>query len=108
MADSATSWYAWLSEARLVPQEYQYIISVISTFFITLAIIPITPIVFLFIYDIILWFWRLAAAHWCLRREQRTPAAGTQPARPPMITTPPDESLEPTQTNERHTGMPEQ
>ncbi|KAL2174490.1 uncharacterized protein P884DRAFT_68240 [Thermothelomyces heterothallicus CBS 202.75] len=109
MADPAASWYAWLNELRLVPQEYQYIISVISGFFITLAMIPIAPILLLVIYDIILWFWRLAGANWRLGRARRTRAANTEPTRPPMITPPPGESLGSTETNEqRHNIMPEQ
>ena len=88
MADYASEvvgWYSWLTELSLLPQEYQYIIRVISGFFvrllllpnppgpelpltrsaptqITLALTPIVPIAGLVIYDFALWVWRLTAA----------------------------------------------
>ncbi|KAL2146758.1 hypothetical protein VTI28DRAFT_2593 [Corynascus sepedonium] len=79
MANAISSWYTWLTELRIIPQEYQYITSVISSFFITLALAPIIPIILLFVYDVILWFWRLAAANWQLRLSRRTGAAMPTP-----------------------------
>ncbi|SPQ23175.1 ef3ae08d-3632-41e3-b67d-2e8b74b4fa19 [Thermothielavioides terrestris] len=65
MADYASevaSWFTWLSELSIVPSEYQYIIRIISAFFVTLGLVPIVPIALLVIYDVGLWLWRLAAA----------------------------------------------
>ncbi len=36
-ASEAVGWYGWLSELSILPQEYQYIIRVISSFFVSLA-----------------------------------------------------------------------
>jgi hypothetical protein len=38
MTDYATetaSWYLWLTELSIIPQEYRYIINVISSFFVS-------------------------------------------------------------------------
>jgi len=42
MANAISSWYTWLTELRIIPQEYQYITSVISSFFVSLTVNP-TP-----------------------------------------------------------------
>jgi hypothetical protein len=105
MADygsAPTSWYVWLSELSIIPQEYRYIISTISSLFVSsfasdvilavtvtdrglgqiiLALTPIIPIVALVIYDVILWFWRLAVANW---RARSAPRIEIAPAEPPM------------------------
>jgi hypothetical protein len=38
-ASAPTSWYVWLSELSIVPQEYRYIISTISSLFVS-SLIP--------------------------------------------------------------------
>ena len=46
MADYASEvvgWYSWLTELSLLPQEYQYIIRVISGFFVRLLMLPTPP-----------------------------------------------------------------
>ncbi|KAK4234402.1 hypothetical protein C8A03DRAFT_37817 [Achaetomium macrosporum] len=55
-------WFAWLTKLSIIPSEYQYVIRMISSFFITLSLLPIVPIALLVIYDVCLWLWRLAAA----------------------------------------------
>ncbi|KAH6618090.1 hypothetical protein B0J18DRAFT_270929 [Chaetomium sp. MPI-SDFR-AT-0129] len=85
-ASEPVGWFTWILELRIVHPEYQYIIKAISTFFITLALIPIAPIIALVIYDVILWFWRLAIASfatWRARRTQRAAGSRTEPQRPP-------------------------
>ncbi|KAG7286106.1 hypothetical protein NEMBOFW57_008409 [Staphylotrichum longicolle] len=92
MADYASEtvgWYVWLSELSILPQEYQYIMRVISSFFITLALTPIVPIIALVIYDLILWLWRLAAASWSARSAMRSDVAAQLPKHPPINTTAP-------------------
>lgn len=43
MADYASDtvgWYVWLSELSILPQEYQYIMRVISSFFVSYLFSP--------------------------------------------------------------------
>ncbi|KAK4154340.1 hypothetical protein C8A00DRAFT_32855 [Chaetomidium leptoderma] len=80
MTDSAANgWYVWLTELSIIPREYHYITRMISSFFITLALTPIVPIIVLVIYDVILWFWRLAAASWRDRPATRMHVAADPP-----------------------------
>ncbi|KAH6843074.1 hypothetical protein B0I37DRAFT_210982 [Chaetomium sp. MPI-CAGE-AT-0009] len=80
-ASESSNWYVWLTELSIIPEEYRYIISIISSFFITLALAPIIPIIALVIYDLILWFWRLAIANWRARFTPRIEII--PPAEPP-------------------------
>lgn len=34
-ASEPVGWYVWITELSLIPQEYQYIIRVISSFFVS-------------------------------------------------------------------------
>jgi nitrate reductase NapE component len=83
-ASEPTSWYLWLTELSIIPQEYRYIISIISSLFLTLALTPIVPIVVLVIYDLMLWFWRLAVANWRARFAPRIEIAPAEPPTPPI------------------------
>ncbi|KAH6640509.1 hypothetical protein F5144DRAFT_97980 [Chaetomium tenue] len=83
-ASAPTSWYVWLNELSIIPQEYRYIISTISSLFIILALTPIIPIVALVIYDLILWFWRLAVANWRARAGPRIEIVPPEPPMPPI------------------------
>ncbi|KAK3902554.1 hypothetical protein C8A05DRAFT_15391 [Staphylotrichum tortipilum] len=71
-ASDTAGWIGWLAELCSNPHEYHFIIRVMCSFFITLALAPIVPIAGLIVYDLTLWFWRLAAANW---RARGTPAA---------------------------------
>lgn len=42
-ASAPTSWYVWLSELSIIPQEYRYIISTISSLFVS----RIAPVIIL-------------------------------------------------------------
>ncbi|KAK3349330.1 hypothetical protein B0T25DRAFT_239600 [Lasiosphaeria hispida] len=53
--DQHVSWYVWFTELSIVPDEYRYVLRLISWFFITLALTPIVPIILLVIYDFALW-----------------------------------------------------
>jgi hypothetical protein len=83
-ASESSNWYVWLTELSIIPQEYRYIISIISSFFITLALTPIIPIVALVIYDLVLWFWRLAIANWRARFTPRIEISPAEPPTPPL------------------------
>ncbi|KAK4043154.1 hypothetical protein C8A01DRAFT_32796 [Parachaetomium inaequale] len=103
MTDYATetaSWYVWLTELSIIPQEYRYIINLISSFFITLALTPIVPIAVLVIYDLMLWFWRLAVANWRARSAPRIVVA--EPPELPANGTALNGSLRPTHTDGLH------
>jgi hypothetical protein len=39
-ASEAAGWYVWFTELSLIPQEYQYIIRVISSFFVSRPVLP--------------------------------------------------------------------
>ncbi|KAL2266240.1 hypothetical protein VTJ83DRAFT_5592 [Remersonia thermophila] len=73
-SSSATTWYSWLVNLGILPGESHYIIRFISSFFISLAVIPIVPVVLMFIYDVSLWLWRITAAQ-LRRRHARVAAA---------------------------------
>jgi hypothetical protein len=92
-ASEPVGWYVWITELSLIPQEYQYIIRVISSFFITLALAPILPVVVLVFVDLILWFWRLAVASWRAGVAPDIQAAGLP--RPPITGTVLAGALEP-------------
>ncbi|KAK3303465.1 uncharacterized protein B0T15DRAFT_275941 [Chaetomium strumarium] len=61
-ASDIANWYGWITELSVIPSEYRYVIRMISSFFITLGLLPIVPIALLVIYDVVLWLWRHAAA----------------------------------------------
>ncbi|KAK4128484.1 hypothetical protein N657DRAFT_676265 [Parathielavia appendiculata] len=70
------SWYVWLTELSIIPPEYHDVISMISSFFLILALTPIIPIIGLVIYDVSLWACRLAAASWRTRPTTPVDLAG--------------------------------
>ncbi|KAL2119582.1 hypothetical protein VTJ04DRAFT_6543 [Mycothermus thermophilus] len=71
------SWYNWL-----FPDESHYILRLISSFFITLALAPIIPIVLMFFYDVGLWLWRILRLEFRRRYAQIVSAAEShQPGR---------------------------
>ncbi|KAL1840027.1 hypothetical protein VTJ49DRAFT_898 [Mycothermus thermophilus] len=82
MADvdfESTGWYSWLVNLGILPGESHYIIRFISSFFISLAIAPIIPVVLMFIYDVSLWLWRITTAQLRRRHAQAVAAAEMQP-----------------------------
>ncbi|KAK5652730.1 hypothetical protein OQA88_9583 [Cercophora sp. LCS_1] len=69
-----TSWYRWFTQLSIIAPEYHYILRMISWFFITLALIPIVPIMGLVIYDLTLWLCRLVGASYTESRQRETDA----------------------------------
>lgn len=93
---AATAWYAKLTQIRVVPSQYRYITRIVSWFFvgyvpaanpefsfadcdckITLALLPILPIILLVTYDFLLWLWRLNGARTEALRQSRRTERGT-------------------------------
>ncbi|KAH8897034.1 hypothetical protein GQ53DRAFT_742876 [Thozetella sp. PMI_491] len=64
----------WLGHLGIIPPEYNYIVRMISWFFITLALAPIIPLLVLILYDLLLWIWRL-----CMTRPEPSRAPGLRP-----------------------------